>query len=118
MSGPVSDPLVVSGLDAWYGTAHVLFDLGLTLESGRTLAVLGRNGAGKTTLLRSIARGIVTTTGEVRHGSERLDRMRPDQAARSGVQLVPEDRRILTSLTVEENLLLVACRRQYMLLVG
>jgi branched-chain amino acid transport system ATP-binding protein len=106
MSEPVSDRLTVSGLDAWYGTAHVLFGLDLTVEGGRTLAVLGRNGAGKTTLLRSIARGMVTTTGEVRHGSHRLDRMRPDQAARSGVQLVPEDRRILTSLSVEENLLL------------
>lgn len=98
--------LSVSGLNSSYGTAHVLFDIDLALTPGRTLAVLGRNGAGKTTLLRSIARGLVTTTGEVWHGATRLDRLQPDQAARSGVQLVPEDRRIFTSLTVEENLLL------------
>lgn len=96
--------LSIRGLDARYGTAHVLFGLDLEVEAGHTLALLGRNGAGKTTLLRSVARGIVETTGEVHFDGHRLDTMRPEQAARLGVQLVPEDRRIFTSLTVRENL--------------
>jgi branched-chain amino acid transport system ATP-binding protein len=106
MTAASASALSVKGLNARYGPAHVLFDLDLSLETGRTLAVLGRNGAGKTTLLRSIARGLVSTHGEVWHGRTRLDRLQPDQAARAGVQLVPEDRRIFASLTVEENLLL------------
>lgn len=100
------DTLTISNLDARYGSAHVLFSMNLSHQPGRTLALLGRNGAGKTTLLRSIARGIVATEGQVAYGKHRLDRMRPDDVARCGVQLVPEDRRIFTSLTVEENLLL------------
>lgn len=96
--------LVISKLNAFYGTAHVLFDIDLTVKTGNTLALLGRNGAGKTTLLRSIARGLVRTTGSVTYGERRLHEMRPDQVARCGVQLVPEDRRIFASLTVAENL--------------
>lgn len=106
MSQHVLDSLVVRNLDSRYGSAHVLFSLDLLVEPGKTLALLGRNGAGKTTLLRSIARGLVSTSGTVEFGEKRLDLMRPDEVARSGVQLVPEDRRIFTSLTVEENLLL------------
>lgn len=96
--------LEVRRLNTWYDTAHVLFDVDLTVPAGRTVAVLGRNGAGKTTLLRSIARGLVRTTGEIRYGDVGVDKLRPDEAARRGIQLVPEDRRIFTSLTVRQNL--------------
>jgi ABC-type branched-subunit amino acid transport system ATPase component len=96
--------LAVRGLHAYYGAAHILFGVDLTVPGGSTLALLGRNGAGKTTLLKSIANAGVTTTGSVRYGETELRSLPPHRVARAGVQLVPEDRRIFTRLTVRENL--------------
>jgi branched-chain amino acid transport system ATP-binding protein len=96
--------LEVRGLHAFYGTAHVLFDVNLTVPAGSTTVILGRNGAGKTTLLRSIANADIKTTGSVHYGTTNLRALAPHQVARVGVQLVPEDRRIFTRLTVRENL--------------
>lgn len=100
----MSADLQVRDLHAYYGTAHVLFGVDLTVPAGTTTAVLGRNGAGKTTLLKSIANAGVTTSGAVRYGSADLRMLSPHRIARVGVQLVPEDRRIFTRLTVRENL--------------
>src|SRR5690606_21559326 len=55
VSGNDAVALEITGLNARYGTAHVLFDVDVSVGAGRTVALLGRNGAGKTTLLRSIA---------------------------------------------------------------
>lgn len=96
--------LSVRGLHAYYGSAHVLFDLDLDVGAGETLAVLGRNGAGKTTLLRSLANAGVRTRGDVRYGDQLLSRLNPFKVARAGVQLVPEDRRIFATLSVRDNL--------------
>lgn len=96
--------LQVQGLHAFYGTAHVLFGVELFVPAGTTTALLGRNGAGKTTLLKSIANAGVTTTGSVRYGPVELRSLPAHRVARLGVQLVPEDRRIFTTLTVRENL--------------
>ncbi len=96
--------LAVRDLHAYYGAAHILFGIDLAVPGGSTLALLGRNGAGKTTLLRSIANAGVRTTGSVRYGETELRSLAPHKAARAGLQLVPEDRRIFTRLTVRENL--------------
>ena len=100
----MSGDLEVRDLHAYYGTAHVLFGVDLTVPAGTTTALLGRNGAGKTTLLKSIANAEVKTSGSVRYGSTDLRALSPYRVARAGVQLVPEDRRIFTRLTVRENL--------------
>lgn len=100
--------LRVTDLHTFYGPAHVLFGLELTVPAGSTVAVLGRNGAGKTTLMRSIANIGVRTTGEIRYGDNDLRSMPAFRIARLGVQLVPEDRRVLTSLTVRQNIDLAA----------
>jgi ABC-type branched-subunit amino acid transport system ATPase component len=96
--------LEIEGLDGRYGTAHVLFGVTLTVGVGETVALLGRNGAGKSTLLKAVARVEVETTGAVRLHGQDLTRLMPHRVARLGVQLVPEDRRVLGSLTVQENL--------------
>lgn len=96
--------LQVRDLHAFYGPAHVLFGVELIVPVGTTTALLGRNGAGKTTLLKSIANAGVTTTGSVRYGLVELRALPAHRIARIGVQLVPEDRRIFTRLTVRENL--------------
>ena len=76
------------------------------IHEGEILALLGRNGAGKTSTLRTIARA---GNPELKHGEIWLDHkpvheMKAHQAAQNGIQLVPEDRRIIPGLTVEENL--------------
>lgn len=99
--------LRVSGLNAYYGAAHVLFDVDVVIESGTSVALLGRNGAGKSTLLKSIAGADgVRRQGAVEHDGAELTKLPAHKVARRGVVLVPEDRRIFTALTVEENIAL------------
>lgn len=104
-----SSALSIHGLHAYYGTAHVLHGVDFEASAGSAVAVLGRNGAGKSTMLKSIAgTADITKTGVVQIGTTELQRMRADQVARCGVQLVPEDRRVLAGLSVRENLELAA----------
>ncbi|MCB8837158.1 ABC transporter ATP-binding protein [Aurantimonas sp. VKM B-3413] len=93
-------------LHAYYGESYIVQGVSFEVREGEILALLGRNGAGKTSTLRTIAR---TGSPELKRGEIWLDgdplhKMQSFQAARAGVQLVPEDRRIIPGLTVEENL--------------
>ncbi|GEO80326.1 ABC transporter ATP-binding protein [Pararhodospirillum oryzae] len=93
---------------AYYGESYVVQGVSFDVREGEILAFLGRNGAGKTSTLRTLAR---VDSPQLRHGEIWLDhkplhRMQAHQAARNGVALVPEDRRIIPGLTVEENLIL------------
>lgn len=93
-------------LHAYYGESYIVQGVSFDIREGEILALLGRNGAGKTSTLRTIAR---VDTPEMRHGEVWLDHqpvhsMASHEAARSGIQLVPEDRRIIPGLTVQENL--------------
>ena len=96
--------LEVRGLSAGYGRARVLFDLDLKVGAGEVVGLLGRNGAGKSTTLKAIMGLVTPTSGEVMFNGQRLERLEPHRIARLGVGYVPEDRRIFTDLTVEENL--------------
>lgn len=96
--------LCIHNLHAYYDSAHVLFGVDLDVPAGTTVALLGRNGAGKTTLMRSVTNVGVRTTGSVRYGEQELRTTAPYRVARLGVQLVPEDRRILARLTVRQNI--------------
>ncbi len=96
--------LEVSGLNAAYGRARVLFDLQLQARPGEVSVLLGRNGAGKSTTLKSIMGLLRAQAGEIRFDGRRIDRLQPYQIARLGLGYVPEDRRIFTDLTVAENL--------------
>ncbi|RMD89087.1 MAG: ABC transporter ATP-binding protein [Alphaproteobacteria bacterium] len=93
-------------MQGYYGESYIVQDVSFRMAEGEILALLGRNGAGKTSTLRTIAR---LDQPELKHGEIWLDHqplhsMRAHQAARAGVQLVPEDRRIIPGLTVEENI--------------
>lgn len=93
-------------IHAYYGESYIVQGVNLNIHEGEIVALLGRNGAGKTSVLRSIARA---DDPELQHGEIWLDHkplheMKAHQAAQSGVGLVPEDRRIIPGLTVEENL--------------
>ena len=93
-------------LESYYGESYIVQDVSFDVREGEVLALLGRNGAGKTSTLRTIARldSPQLKRGEIWLQDEALHRMSAYQASRAGVGLVPEDRRIIAGLTVEENL--------------
>ena len=96
--------LEVSGLNAAYGRARVLFDLHLQARPGEVSVLLGRNGAGKSTALKTIMGLLRPQAGEIRFDGRRIDGLQPYQIARLGLGYVPEERRIFTDLSVMENL--------------
>ena len=101
-----SSYFTANDLHAYYGESYIVQGISLNLNEGEILALLGRNGAGKTSTLRSIARldDPALIQGEVWLNGQALHLMKSYQAAQLGVGLVPEDRRIIQGLTVEENL--------------
>jgi branched-chain amino acid transport system ATP-binding protein len=100
--------LDVEGIDTYYGNSHVLHDLSLSLEENEIVALLGRNGAGKTTTLRSITGTVSPRSGAIRYRGEDVAGRSVDAISNSGIKLVPEERRVFPTLTVEENLLVAA----------
>jgi branched-chain amino acid transport system ATP-binding protein len=96
--------LDVVGLSAFYGRAQVLFGVDLQLSAGEVVALLGRNGAGKSTTLKAIMGLVSRTADRLFLAGQPIDRWPSFRIARAGLGYVPEDRRIFTDLTVEENL--------------
>ena len=97
-------PLEASGLHTSYGKSHILHDVGLEVNEGEIVTLLGRNGAGKTTTLRSIMGLTPPREGSVKIFGREASRMPTFRIAALGVGYVPEGRRIFPNLTVEENL--------------
>jgi branched-chain amino acid transport system ATP-binding protein len=97
-------PLKVEGVQTFYGKSHILHNVGLTVNEGEIVVLLGRNGAGKTTTLRSIMGLTPPRSGSVRLFGVDATRMSPYQVAALGVGYVPEGRKIFANLTVEDNL--------------
>ena len=102
-----TQPVVqVEDLDVYYGTSQILFGVGLSVQPGETMALLGRNGAGKSTTLKAIMglaparRGRITLSGRVVSG------LKPHHLAQAGFGFVPEDRQIFPDHTVEDNLVI------------
>ena len=95
-------------LHAYYGESYIIQGVSFEVADNEILAMLGRNGAGKTSTLRSIARAQEPELrkGEIWLGETAIHKLSAHQAARAGIGLVPEDRRIIPGLTVEENLIL------------
>lgn len=96
--------LVVSNLRGWYGAAQILFGVGLQVGTGEVVALIGRNGAGKSTTFRAITGLLARREGEIEFCGADVSREQTYTIARLGVAYVPEDRRIFSDLTVEENL--------------
>ena len=93
-------------IDSYYGESYIVQNVSFSIKEGEILALLGRNGAGKTSTLRSIARldEPLVTRGEIHLDHQAVHTMASHEASQAGIQLVPEDRRIIQGLTVEENL--------------
>ncbi|MGM0560919.1 MAG: ABC transporter ATP-binding protein [Pseudomonadota bacterium] len=113
---PTSKPVTASGsapaffsawdVHAYYGESYIVQGINIDVREGEIVALLGRNGAGKTSTLRTLARmdDPELHGGEIWLDHQPLHEMKSWQAARLGLQLVLEDRRILPGLTVEQNL--------------
>ncbi len=96
--------LEISGLNSFYGKAHILNDLGFSVSRGEVVALLGRNGAGKTTTMKSIMQLVRPKSGKVQFDGKDITAMPSHKVARFGLGYVPEERRIFTDLTILENL--------------
>ena len=96
----------VHDIHAYYGESYIVQGVSFNIHEGEILALLGRNGAGKTSTLRTIARlaDPELKSGEIWLDHQPIHDMKSYQASQAGVGLVPEDRRIIQGLTVEENL--------------
>ena len=96
----------VHDLHAYYGESYIVQGVSFNVHEGEILALLGRNGAGKTSTLRAIARlaDPELKQGEIWLDHQPIHEMKSFEASQAGIGLVPEDRRIIQGLTVEENL--------------
>jgi branched-chain amino acid transport system ATP-binding protein len=96
--------LTVSDLNSHYGPAHILFDIALDVGEGEVVALLGRNGAGKSTTFRSIVGLVEQREGRIMFEGRDISAAPTHEIVRAGLGYVPEERRIFTELSVEENL--------------
>ena len=104
----MAELLALDGVWSGYGDAVVLEDIGLSLGQGDSLALLGRNGMGKSTLLATLIGAARHMRGSMHFAGQDLARMPGHGRARAGIGWVPQERDIFASLTVEENLAVVA----------
>jgi len=95
--------LELDGVETYYGESHILEGVDLEVEEGEVVALMGRNGVGKTTTLRSILQLTPPREGSIRYRGEELVGKETHEVAESGVGWIPEDRRMFSQLTVEEN---------------
>ena len=96
--------LQMTDVHTYYGESHILQGMGLRVESGECVALLGPNGMGKTTTLRTIMGLTPARSGSVLFKGREIAQLRPFQVARLGIGYVPEDRGLFADLTVVENL--------------
>ena len=105
------DALTLTNVHAYYGDSHILHGVSFSLQPGGVLALLGRNGAGKTTCISTIIGLLSPREGDIRLYGEPIAGLSPERIARLGIGLVPQGRRIFPSLSVRENLIVAAQRR-------
>jgi len=96
--------LSIAALNSYYGPAHILFDVDLEVGAGEVVALLGRNGAGKSTTFRSVVGLVARRDGRITFEGQDISKLPTHVIGRAGLGYVPEERRIFTDLTVDENL--------------
>jgi branched-chain amino acid transport system ATP-binding protein len=107
LSSAKSTPLLeVRGLTVRYGLLQALTDVNLTLAAGETVAMIGANGAGKSTLLRAMAGLHLPSSGSIRLDGLDITGLPAHRRVAAGIVMVPEGRRLFSSLSLEENLII------------
>jgi len=104
--------LSIRGLTAGYGRCQALFGVDLEIAEGQVLGLIGRNGMGRSTVIKCLFGLLPVQEGTIQYGSHSLRGMAPYRIGRLGLSLVPEGRQIFPTLTVEENLVATAVRRE------
>ncbi|MEZ5746392.1 MAG: ABC transporter ATP-binding protein [Paracoccaceae bacterium] len=104
--------LELKGVNAFYGSAHVLQGVDLTVLPGERVAVVGRNGVGKTTIVNTLLAIAAMRGGSVHMRGDPLPKLAGHTAAAHGIAVVPQGRMILPNLSIEENLKLGAALRR------
>ena len=99
--------LKLNNVNTYYGKSHILQGITFNLDKPGCLALLGRNGAGKTTTLRSIMNLTKLSSGDIIFNNNNLNNLSTYKIARLGLTLVPENRGMFSSLSVEESLNIV-----------
>jgi branched-chain amino acid transport system ATP-binding protein len=102
--------LDAQGINAWYGSSHILYGVALQMARGETVGLLGRNGMGKSTLIRTLLGHVPQRDGHISLFGQDASRFKPHEVARLGVAYVPEGRGVFPNLTVRENLVMAARR--------
>jgi branched-chain amino acid transport system ATP-binding protein len=98
--------LEVSGLGVFYGDLQALFDIGVSVEAGQAVALIGANGAGKTTFLKSVAGLLASKRDSIKFDGQDIGGLPAEQIAHLGLALVPEGRLLFQNMTIEENLIM------------
>ena len=104
--------LEIIKLEARYGDFQALYGIDLRLDDGEAVAIIGANGAGKSTFLRAITGLLPVLPHMVNFAGRPIGRMAPADIMKMGIAMVPEGRKLFSSLSVEENLLIGAYGRQ------
>ena len=103
--------LALDGVETCYGLSQVLFGVSLVIAPGEMVTLMGRNGMGKTTTVRSIMGLTPARAGAIRFMGEEIRSLPSYKVAQRGIGLVPEGRQIFPNLSVRENLLATAVKR-------
>jgi branched-chain amino acid transport system ATP-binding protein len=102
---PMPEPLLeLKSLAGGYGAIDVLFDVDLRIGEGQVVALCGRNGMGKTSTIRAILGALAHRGGDIRFAGRSILGLPPHRIARLGIGLVPEGRQLFPSLSIRENL--------------
>ena len=110
-AGTATPLLAVEGLAAGYGPSQVLFGIGFHVGPGEVVTLLGRNGAGKSTTIKCLSGMHRASGGSITLAGERIEKLPSYRIAQRGIGLVPEGRQVFPALTVRENLVATASRR-------
>ncbi len=103
--------LEVRNVDAGYGSTVILQDVSLRVEQGEVVTIVGANGAGKTTTLRTVSGLVTPKSGGVFFEGEEISKLQPHDVVDRGITLIPEGRQLFPDMSVRENLLMGAHRR-------
>src|SRR5437763_2930144 len=96
--------LELHGVTVAYGQARALWDVSMDVKQGELLCVVGPNGAGKTTLVNTIAGILKPMSGRIVMEAQDITAFAPHKYCEAGIALVPEGRRLFTTMSVAENL--------------
>ena len=101
----MSNVVEVRGVSKHFGDFPALRDVSFEIAPGSIVGLIGPNGAGKTTFLRAIMGALAAQSGQAMFGHQDLLKIQPHKRAHMGIGFMPEDRRLVPALTVEENIL-------------